>query len=55
MAQIAMNSAEPKRKIGIGMIGTGLSDLHHVGYLKNGRAIIVEVADAQEPVTEELR
>jgi predicted dehydrogenase len=48
--------AEGKRKVGIGMIGTGnISDLHSVGYLKNEHSKIVAVADVREAVAEEKK
>ncbi|MDA4111917.1 MAG: Gfo/Idh/MocA family oxidoreductase [Thaumarchaeota archaeon] len=46
----------PKKKIGIGMIGTGnISDLHSVGYRNNDKAKIVAVADINASVAEQKR
>lgn len=45
-----------KKKIGIGMIGTGnISDLHSVGYKNNEHAKIVAVADINAAIAEEKR
>ena len=48
--------SEAKKKIGIGMIGTGsISDHHATGYMKNEKCRIVAVADLRESVAEEKR